>query len=322
MRVIVNWAASCGGCDVSLLDNQNALDFAQNNEVLYWPVAVDFKHKDLEEIEDGSVDIGIINGGIRTSEQEEEAKIVREKCKILVSYGACACLGGIPGLANQFDRNDVLNRAYGELGDSEEFTIPQPRSEVDGIKLTLPEFYDSVRPLDEVVEVDYYVPGCPPSQQTIDEFLTSMPDSEKKVFASDKSLCYECPRYDSRNNKRLDNLYRPHEITPDDRCLLEQGVVCLGFATRGGCGARCVNVNMPCRGCYGTLPSMVDPGDAMSALASIAGEWEDYTPPAMIHRVLDAVKDTTGVFYMFSLPQSLINKLKEKGKEEGNKDKE
>ena len=311
MRIILNWAASCGGCDVSLLDSELALNVAQSSEVLYWPVALDFKRNDLEAIEDGSVDIGIINGGIRTSEQEEEAKIAREKCKILVAFGSCACFGGIPGLANQYDRESIINRAYDELAVSliGEKIFPQPSCNVNGLCLTLPEFYDRVKPLDEVVEVDYYVPGCPPSTSTIEEFLATVGNRpEKKYFASDKSLCHECKRNATKSSNRVKDLHRPHEVVAEDVCLLEQGLVCLGFATRGGCGARCINVNMPCRGCYGKLPKMTDSGDAITTIASVAGVGEDYTPPPNIFQVLNAVKDPVGIFYMFSLPKSAFGK--------------
>jgi len=312
MKLIVNWAASCGGCDVSLLDcGIDLLNFVEKAEILYWPVALDFKREDLRKIEDKSVDFGIINGAIRTSEQEEEAKIIREKCKSLIAYGSCACFGGIPGLANQFDRDSILRRAYIEAQSNfnEEGVIPQAEIEMDGFRLNLPEFYDSVKPLDSVVEVDYYVPGCPPSTSTILEMLNSILNKpEKRIFASDKSLCYECPLRGTKEGKRVGKFFRPHETESDEKCLLEKGILCLGFATRGGCGARCINVNMPCRGCYGKLPEMVDSGDAMSSIASIAGEWEDYIPTAKIFESLSALKDPIGLFYTFSLPSSVIRK--------------
>ncbi|HID42315.1 MAG TPA: oxidoreductase [Archaeoglobaceae archaeon] len=313
MKLIVNWAASCGGCDVSILDcGKELLNLIEKVEVLYWPVALDFKRKDLEKIEDKSVDFGIVNGAIRTSEQEEELKIVREKCKFLIAYGSCACFGGIPGLANLFERNSILKRAYIEAQSNlnEEGIIPEPEVEMDGYKLNLPEFYNFVRPLDNVVKVDCYVPGCPPSTSTIQELLNSLPKPDKRFFASDKSLCHECPLNRTKEAKRVEKFYRPHEVNSDEKCLLEKGIMCLGFATRGGCGARCISVNMPCRGCYGKLPAMVDSGDAMSSIASIAGDWEDYIPTAKIFEVLSSLKDPAGLFYMFSLPSGVIGRCR------------
>ena len=318
VKLALNWGASCGGCDVSILDIGRAiLDLPKDVEILYWPVAVDFKRKDLEALADKSVDIGIINGAVRTSEQEEEARIFRTKCRAIVAYGSCAAFGGIPGLANQFTKDEILDQAYvhAPSNANEESAVPQPATGVGDLILTLPEFLPEVRPLEQVISVDYIVPGCPPSTSTILELFSALGaiakgEGVKKVFASDRSLCYDCPRGKARAAKRVEKLYRPHEvIAGGERCLLDQGVVCLGFATRGGCGARCVGVNMPCRGCYGWLPAMCDPGaEAISALVSVAGDWEDYLPPQKIFDVLDAVKDAVGTFYTFSLPSATIKK--------------
>ena len=321
IRMILNWSASCGGCDVAILDMGRAiLDLPQKVEILYWPVALDFKRKDLEGLKDNSVDIGIINGAVRTSEQEEEAHMFRNKCKHIVSFGSCACSGGIPGLANQYDKDDILKRAYREAQSNVpgETTMPQPLTHVNDVDLTLPEFFKELKALHHIIPVDSYVPGCPPSLSTIGELLGSLDAIvkgrvKKNVFASDKALCTECPHGKTKKTKKVENLFRPHEIIASgDECLLDQGIVCLGFATRGGCGARCIRVNMPCRGCYGWLPTMFDPGaEAMSAIASIAGDGEDYMPAPKIMNVLDKVRDTIGTFYSFSLPCA---EIKRKGK--------
>ncbi len=318
IRMAFNWGASCGGCDVSILDVGRAiLDLPQTVDVVYWPVALDYKRKDLEALDDKSIDIGVVNGAVRTSEQEEEARIFRAKCRYIVAYGSCACFGGIPGLGNQFGKDELLKRAYIEApsNTNEEEVTAQSASGLNGFSLTLPEFLPEVRSLEQVITVDYLVPGCPPSTTTIMELLGAVGaiaggEVVKRVLAADKSLCYECSRGKTKQAKKAEKLYRPHEILADgERCLLEQGVVCLGFATRGGCGARCVEVNMPCRGCYGWLPDMSDPGaEAMSALAAVAGDWEDYLPTQKIFDILEAVKDAVGTFYTFSLPSALLKR--------------
>ena len=274
MKVVIDWLASCGGCDVSILDlDVKILDVIKEFEIVYWPVALDFKRKDLESLQD--VDVAIVNGAVRTSEQEEELKLVRDKAKILIAYGSCACFGGIPGLGNQFSAEDILKRAYIETPSTTDGKIPQTVTNRNGIELTLPKFLDDVKPLDEVVEVDYYVPGCPPSRSTVEEMVDLLlrlkrgEKPEKKVLASDKSLCYECPRF--KEFVRPPTINRPHEIVADyERCFLEQGIICLGFVTRGGCGARCIKANMPCRGCYGKIPTAIDFGtEAITALSLI-----------------------------------------------------
>ncbi len=314
MKVVIDWLASCGGCDVSILDlDVKILDVIKEFEIVYWPVALDFKRKDLESLQD--VDVAIVNGAVRTSEQEEELKLVRDKAKILIAYGSCACFGGIPGLGNQFSAEDILKRAYIETPSTTDGKIPQTVTNLNGIELTLPKFLDDVKPLDEVVEVDYYVPGCPPSRSTVEEMVDLLlrlkrgEKPEKKVLASDKSLCYECPRF--KEFVRPPTINRPHEIVADqERCFLEQGIICLGFVTRGGCGARCIKANMPCRGCYGKIPTAIDFGtEAITAIA-MAGTGEDYLPPMRITEAVDKIKDVIGLIYQFSLPKSKLGDLK------------
>jgi len=124
------------------------------------------------------------------------------------------------------------------------------------------------------------------------------------TIASEKTLCDECDRV--KENKMITRLYRPHEIIPDpERCLLEQGILCMGPATQGGCGQRCVNANMPCRGCFGPPAGVADQGAKLvSAIASIydvQGEQE-------IARLVEEVLDPAGTFYRFGLADSMLKR--------------
>ena len=95
------WAASCGGCEIAVLNiDEKILDVDANFDVVFWPVAMDAKYKDVEAMEDGSILLCLFNGGIRNSENEDIAHLLRRKSKILVAFGSCATEGCIPGLAN------------------------------------------------------------------------------------------------------------------------------------------------------------------------------------------------------------------------------
>ena len=309
------WAASCGGCEIAVLDiDEKILDVVQIADIVFWPVAMDIKYKDVENMPDKYIDVCFFNGAIRTEEQEHMAKLLRQKSKILIAYGACSHLGGIPGLANLANKQEVFEKAYIETfsTNNPNKVLPKTRVRVPEGELRLPEFYDTVKTLDQTVEVDYYVPGCPPAVERTLFALEAIAKGELppkgSVLAPLKSVCDECPK--KKEEKKIARVYRPYEITPDpERCLLEQGIICMGPATRGGCGARCLKANMPCTGCGGPCPNAPEQGAAMiSALASILGvenEKETYTE---VEKLIEQIKDPIGTFYMYSLPASIINR--------------
>jgi F420-non-reducing hydrogenase small subunit len=175
-------------------------------------------------------------------------------------------------------------------------------------ELDIPTFFESVRTLGQVIPVDYFIPGCPPQPPQILAVLSAimqgaqLPSAGSVLGAGEKTCCEECGR--PRNEKRLKRFYRPWEIEPKvDECLLDQGIVCMGPATRSGCGALCVKANMPCRGCYGAAPNVADQGVKMvSAIASAI----DAQDPAEINSILDQIADPVGTFYRFSLPHSIL----------------
>ena len=311
LKLAIYWAASCGGCDVAILDtNERILDIAEIADIVFWPIALDFKYSDVEAMEDKSIDICLFNGAVRTSEQEYVAKLLRAKSKAMVAFGACACFGGIPALANFSNRAEVFERAYIEApsNDNSDHTLPQTLTTVEEGDLELPEFYDTVLTLAQVVDVEYFVPGCPPPVEIINKIVDALASGQLPpvgtVFASDKSLCDECDRV--KEEKKITRIYRPHEIIPDpEKCLLEQGLICMGPATRGGCGQRCIKANMPCRGCFGPPPGVIDQGAKMlSAVASIY----DVKDEAEIKQMVEEVVDPAGTFYRFGMSSSMLKR--------------
>ena len=111
-KIAFYWCASCGGCEESVVDMAEAiLELAELIEIVLWPVAMDFKRDDIEALEDGAIAATLLNGAIRTSEQEEMARLLRRKSGLMIAYGSCAHTGGVPGLANQFPREQILQYA-------------------------------------------------------------------------------------------------------------------------------------------------------------------------------------------------------------------
>jgi F420-non-reducing hydrogenase small subunit len=313
-KLALYWAASCGGCEIAVLElREKILKVAEAFDIVFWPVAVDFKYKDVEAMADKEIDLCLFNGGIRTSENEHIAKLMRKKSKVLVSFGACATWGGIPGLANGFKRETILERAYFETPstDNPQKTLPQTSYKVPEGDLTLPSFYDRVMPLKSVVEVDYFIPGCPPIADRIWDVILvllsgNLPPKGATVGTLPKTCCDECLK--TKEEKKVKKFVRPWEIIPDPKkCLLEQGIVCMGPATQAGCGAQCTSANMPCRGCYGPAEGVEDMGLKMlGALGAIV----DSTDPDEIKKVVSEIEDPMGTLYRFTLADSLLRRAR------------
>lgn len=311
-KIALYWAASCGGCEIGQLEiGEKILKLANFADIVFWPVAMDVKYKDVEAMPAKSIDICLFNGGIRNSEQLHMAKTMREKSKILIAYGACSCLGGVPGLANLFNKEQILKRVYQETPSTEEHnqTLPQTKFAAPEGEVTLPETFDTVSTLAQVVPVEYFIPGCPPEEKTtwlaLEAIMSGkLPPQGTVISETARSVCFDCPR--TRNVKKVKKFYRTYEMVPDkELCLLEQGLLCGGIATRGGCGAPCPQANMPCTGCYGPVGDVVDQGaHFMSSVASII----DSNDPEEVKNILQDIRDPAGVFYRYSLPDSLLRR--------------
>lgn len=320
-KVALYWCASCGGCEEAVVDlAERVLDLVGLVDIVFWPVALDFKLSDVEAMQDKSIDVSLINGGIRMSENERIAKMLRQKSKIVIAYGACSSWGGVPGLANLWKREEILEHVYSGTPTIQDGGQVSPTAEVflDGARLELPEFLPSLKPLDKVIEVDYYIPGCPPTPDVTWRALTALlegklPPKGSVVGASDKSLCEECPLNNTKPEKVLIKEFkRPVEFVPEpDKCLLVQGLPCLGPVTRGGCEALCIKGNMPCTGCFGKLDEVRDyGGKAVSYLASIL----DLDDEKEVEKALSKIVDVTGLVYKYSLPASSLRaRLNRKG---------
>ena len=313
-KIAFYWCASCGGCEEAVVDLAEAvLDVVAAVEIVFWPVAMDFKVKDVESMPDGSIQISFVNGAIRTTDQEKMARLLRSKSTLVVALGSCSQLGGIPGLANLFGRDSILKAVYLESPSTAnaENVFPVTNCQDDGHALELPDLHDSVRTLDQVVAVDYYVAGCPPTPRILRTALQTLLGSplppKGTVLAPDHSLCDECPRKDTKPERLfVFEFKRPQQILIDEqKCLLAQGLLCLGPATRAGCEAPCIRGNMPCSGCGGPTSRVKDQG--AKALSFVAALLESKDRDE-IDRVLSTIPDPVGTFYRYSLPASLLRR--------------
>lgn len=203
--------SSCEGCQLQIanleeeiLDLINIVDIVSFREVMK-------EHSD-------DYDIAIIEGSIMRPMDEKRLKKIRSKAKILVAFGACACIGGVNKIRNQWTPEEVKKIVYGdskEIKDNKYFDVGQTKA------------------VEEVVKVDYYIRGCPPTRNEIKKVITALALG-KKPDIPNYPVCVECKKN-------------------ENECLFEQGKFCLGPITRAGCNAVCPTNGSPCDGCRGLL---------------------------------------------------------------------
>ncbi len=203
--------ACCEGCQLQIANLEEAVI-----DLLGVVDLVSFREVMKEHSDD--YDIAFIEGCIQRPMDAEALKKIRENASIIVAYGACAVDGSVHTLRNEFTKEDVLNEVYGD-------------ADVEGNPYW--DIYDKAKPIDEVVKVDVYIPGCPIDR---DEFARIVSDvlQGKAPKLPNYAICVEC--------KKNENI-----------CLFELGEFCLGPITRAGCNSACPNVKSGCEGCRGFL---------------------------------------------------------------------
>ena len=319
-KLAMYWAASCGGCEIALVNiNDKLLDVAAAMDFVFCPCLLDTKKKDVEAFADGEILVTFFNGALRTEENREMAHLLRRKSKVLIAFGSCSYGGCIPALGNLSTNDQIFRTVYSDTASTANSNGVMPAREtmVPEGRLSLPVFLERVKTLVEEVKVDYIIPGCPPEPHqiwaVIQTLLSGQPlPAQGSVLGAGRStVCEECTRV--RADKKITAFRRTHEFIPDrEQCLLEQGLVCMGIATRDGCGGLCPKVNMPCTGCYGPPEGVHDQGaKMMAALGSIIDieAWK-HLPEEQIGKEIDAVvkgiPDLAGTLYRYSLAGSLL----------------
>ncbi len=322
IKLAIYWASSCGGCDIAIVElGEHLLELSQVADIVFWPCGMDFKYQDVEAMPDGFIDVTLFNGSVRNNEEEHIAHLLRQKSRALVAFGSCAMEGCIPGLTNIKGANYALTNAQlrAPALDNPTNALTTPHYAMPEGDLTLPALCNHVRTLEQVVEVDYKIPGCPPNHDQIWKAMQAVIENKLPVKGSllgvdSRTVCDQCTRI--REGKiRVKAFRRPHEVIADpNKCFLEQGLVCAGPATHAGCGALCVKANMPCRGCYGPPDGVVDQGAAMlnAVVSSFDGQSD-----AEIKQVLSTIVDPVGTFYRFSLAASFLHKAGGNGQNAG-----
>jgi len=223
VKVAFMQLSSCWGCHQSLVNaHLGLLDVLPALEIVYWPAVVDFKHDSLVARENGEIVVGFIEGMIRTKQDLENTKLIREKSQLIIAFGSCSCYGNVPGLANQWSINEIQSRKFMEVESATTKRIPDQH---------VPGFEDKVVNVDDIIKVDAYISGCPPrTEQIVGAVLFLL--GQKAFPMNDIAFCEDCALKDSG-------------------CLLDKNILCYGPVTSIGCSLKCTSRGDPCVGCMG-----------------------------------------------------------------------
>jgi len=207
--------SGCAGCEVSLL---NATDWIGRRRLDYMPLVL--SSEDLPEVE-----TLLVSGAVRTEDDLYRLRKAASRAKEIVAVGTCAISGGV---ANLGDRDDVRAVFFAEME-----------------RRHVPRILPRLRPVDAVVSPTLYLPGCPPTPEL---FMAALFDREG--FQAGKTVCSECGRIKTRDRPKKLRVFQEDDVDPDI-CLINQGYLCIGSSTRGGCRAPCTRAGHSCVGCRG-----------------------------------------------------------------------
>jgi len=250
VRIAIVSLSTCGGCSATLLENPDELaQLLEKVDISYCPMLID-----SEEI--GEVDVAIVDGTVRVKEDEEKLMEARHKSKYVVAWGTCAAFGGIPVFANEYELEELIHESYGEAKDTFSYYLSGTRG-IDWSTYQKQEnelkLLRRARKADDFVQINYYLPGCPPRVGLLNNLVDEL-RGEGQTEKTKAIVCAECSRKPLKTNIDYFWVYpRPEwDIT---HCLTSCGSICMGFITRGGCGAVCPQGGLPCWGCRGPSES-------------------------------------------------------------------
>jgi len=279
VNVASEWLNACSGCEISILNTGEALlDLLPQLNFVHIPALVD--HKYYGQTGEGTAltipeaVVGIVSGGVRNTEHQHVLDEMRQKVKVLIALGSCACYGGIPAQANMWKNDEVFEKVFRHCAS----TNPSPNPEHPDV----PPWFDSCKALDEVTKVDISIPGCPPHPDWIADAILALLAGKTSWSLPERSVCDTCPVIREKKSgggpikRGFTNLdFNPEEGIDKMRCINEQGFFCMGPVTLAGCNGksgvpRCIQARTPCRGCFGPIRKGARPMvDMMGALTSV-----------------------------------------------------
>lgn len=289
IKLNTEWLSVCGGCHVALVDlHEKIVDVMKVIEIQRSPMLTDEKGYPPAQI-------GLITGSVRTDHDREVAQKMRESCDKIIAFGTCAVYGGIPGAALAHTAEDILDKVYlnNPSTDSSKGIVPNR---------LVPKMDAKITPLDEVIDVDLYLPGCPPHASFIFDALMSMVKG-RDPRAKEESICAKCNRTMAKTD--VSEIKSVMDGMPDeDMCFLSQGYICLGSVTLNRCAAPCPQNGVVCTGCAGPMPQILtEPNrDIRTEVAARMAALTKINPMD----VVDEIEKSAKSYYAYAMASGMI----------------
>jgi F420-non-reducing hydrogenase small subunit len=243
IQVNIEWLSSCGGCDTSLVDmHEKVLQLFEAVEFMHWPLLTDIKGHP-------KATLGLISGAVRTEHDRKLAIAMRKSCDTIIAFGTCAVYGGISGASRAHSPQEILDRVYVHNKTTEGGAAP---------KTAIAALEETVQPVDEVIPVDLYLPGCPPHAAFTFDALSALL-AGRPAKARDESVCGRCKRV-MKKTEATAIKQSWDRVADTSLCFLSQGQICLGSVTLDRCLSPCTEVGVACSGCAGpTMQILTEP---------------------------------------------------------------
>jgi F420-non-reducing hydrogenase small subunit len=288
-KVSTEWLSVCGGCHVSIVDlHEKIMQLFDAIELYRCPVLTDIKDYP-------KVDIGIISGAIRTEHDIIAANKMRNSCQHILAFGTCAVFGGISGAGCVHSNDEIFDVVYRNNKTTNTNFIPSE----------IPKLIKNVVPLDQIIEVDSYLPGCPPHPvfifSTLNALIKNTPQREKF-----RNICAKCKR-SMFKNKEVNKIKSKLDGIPDpNTCFLSQGYLCFGAVTLDRCMSPCTNKGVACTGCCGpSINVLQEPTvDVRTKISELMSDLTNIDK----HEILSEIETFAKTHYAYSMASDMVNK--------------
>ncbi len=251
IRIALVSLSTCGGCTAAMIQIHSDLSvLTKIADIVYCPMLMD-----ADTIND--VDVALVDGAVRTREDEQLLLEIRRKSRFVAAWGTCAAFGGIPAMANQFELEELLEESYGQAIDPFSYYLSTGKKTGNhSAETQANDLLRKARKLDDVVRIDYFLPGCPPRASLAKSLIEELRGDELTNTIK-PIVCAECPRKPKKLAPKDMHIFPNHAVNKET-CLVSQGILCLGLISKGGCGAVCLQGGLPCWGCRGPMQKAVE----------------------------------------------------------------